>query len=42
MGFRLSPGVQAVARGFRLWPGVGRQWFGFGVVAGVVGGLPGF
>ena len=42
MGFRLLPGVQAVARGFRLWPGVWRQSFGFGVVAGVLGGLPGF
>ena len=41
MGFRLLPGVQAVARGFRLWPGVWRQSFGFGVVAGVLGGLPG-
>ena len=42
MGFRLLPGVQAVAKGFRLWPGVWRQSFGFGVVAGVLGGLPGF
>ena len=42
LGFRLLLGVQAVARGFRLWPGVWRQWFGFGVVVGVLGGLPGF
>ena len=41
MGFRLLPGVQAVARGFRLWPGVWRQWFGFGVVVGVFGGVAG-
>ena len=43
MGFRLLPGVQAVARGFRLWPGVweavvwvwGCCW-GVGGVAGVL------
>ena len=35
-------GFQAVAWGSGCGLAFGRQWFGFGVVVGVLGGLPGF